>query len=201
MYFLIDHDVIVDLYNNGLIEWIDPSSSPDGFLYAYTNKKKLAKLFESQRNEKVFYKKIVDMEEDEFEKMENVNSRYTKIRMEFINFDDDQFIYVPMTASEHWYACECTREIITDFLDKLPKIDSSIFRLDIYETLRDLGYNNAVTHVDELHEGELLNDVADYTYHKAWRNQFGTFLFFYQNIIDSYELMRLRNEQAEIETS
>ena len=204
VYYLIDTDLINMLKDRCLMDWIGISNDDvkDNCLYAYTKKKKLAEAFEKTRNMNIFLKKVIDMEDDEFEHLRDVCSSYAELHMhEFLYpfteyvlmFEDQIKCNFPITSSESWFADENYKESIMDYMYGLNKItDIRIFRKDIYQILKDMDYNDCVSRNDDyIKTNEKLSDLAFYSCNFAWENKIGILLFLYKGFFNEAAIVEV----------
>ena len=132
IYYLIDKKIIKHLHLLGVLENISHHFvENEPFLYAYTNDKKIAKKFEETRNSSVFFRKVVDMNEDEFSKFEFSYRSEIKIDENELKVGKDNYVIFPTTISEYSYSVYYGRETINDILEKIPSSDGFLFFSDV----------------------------------------------------------------------
>lgn len=204
VYYLIDKDLIKMLKNRCLMDWIGISNDDvtDNCLYAYTKKKKIAEAFEKTRNMNIFLKKVVDMDDYEFDHLRDVCSSYAELHIheflypfgeEVLMFKDPIRCNIAITSSESWFAEENYKESIMDYLYGLPKIENiKIFRDDIYHILKDMDYNDSVVrNKDYIRTDEDLSPVASYSCNFAWENKIGILIFLYKGFFNEEAIVEV----------
>lgn len=204
MYYLIDQNAIQMLKDRSLMDWLGISNDDvkDACLYAYTKKKKISDNFEKTRNMKIFLKKVKEMDDDEFSSFESNVSSYARLSMakvmypftkEALMFDDGIACKLALTSSESWFVIDNYKESIMDFLYALPKIpDIRIFRDDVYQTLKDMDYNDSVTRNDDyIKTHESISKLAEYSCYYAWENTIGIILCLYNGFFDEESIVEV----------
>lgn len=185
LYFLIDKAVIKKMTDTYLLESLNHFSEPgleDYFFYAYTAKKKVAKKFEGMRDMKKFYKKEVEMDEEEFKDLENRFFRFSALSFQSLLCSEHQHITVPVTTGEYWYCVEAREESVQSLLDIQPKINPAIFTDKIIELLGRIDYIDSLF-PDFQKYREYESSTHDYVLNNAWKNELGVFLWLYSMLL------------------
>ena len=191
IYYLIDKKIIKHLHLLGVLENISYHFvENEPFLYAYTNDKKIAKKFEETRNSSVFFRKVVDMNEDEFSKFEFSYRSEIKIDENELKVGKDNYVIFPTTISEYSYSVYYGRETINDILEKIPKIPLCIFTGKSKEELSGISYNTEILHEEDVKVNKFVKKYG-------WRNDFMLLCIIYKNILDfdanSIEVVRVND--------
>lgn len=205
LFYLIGKRQIKKLANNGLLDWLgfNPDINSEALLYAYTNKKSHAKFFEVTRNPNLIKKKVVNMTKENYEKLEEDLYKYCKISINQIMYPVDDYDFYdpnsiemafPFTTSEYWFAKECRSESIQAYLQGIPTLPSiSIFKKELRDILRDLGYCDVLQNVEgeSLMDMKELTEVGKYTKVYGWKNTIGTMMLLYGDILNKEAIVEV----------
>lgn len=208
-YYLINKPIIDMLKTRCLIEstnMMNPLNDDSTVcLYAYTNKKKIAKEFEKTREMNIFAKRVQEMTDDEYEAFDEHGCQISKLEMcevfypfaqSISNYTDHQVrLELALTSSESWYCIDHYKESINEFLTTIPKVpDLGIFRGDIKHLLIDMDYADSVllSQTDYINTHEFnLSPVAKYSCFYAWENPVGILACLYQGIFNNSGLFEV----------
>lgn len=198
VYYLIDSGIFKELRDHKLCDWLSVETPEDQqtCLYAYTTSKKLAKQFEETRNKDCFYKKTLEMTEEQFKEFENAFFIHAKISIASLKYSaEDDEIDVAITNGEHWYVKDSGCESTYALLEALPSIPTAkIFKKDILSVLVSLGFASEVTQELESDEIKYLGNtdpVAYYTANYAWKNELGLFFYLYGKLVDKESVIEV----------
>lgn len=185
MYFLTDKSIIKKMSDTYLLESLNHFQEPgleDYFFYAYTDKKKVAKKFEAMRNMQKFFKKEVEMDEDEFEELDKNFYSFSKLSMSPLLCGVHTRIVLPLTTGEYWYCVESRAESINSIFDLMKKVNPAIFTEKTIQLLGKLEYNDSMFKDFQPYR-EYTSKTHDYMLNNAWKNELGLFLYLYSMIL------------------
>lgn len=209
IYYLINKPIIDKMRTRCLIEasnMMDPlNDDSDVCLYAYTNKKKIAKEFEKTREMNVFAKRVKEMTDDDYNTLDTYGCQYSKLEMHEVFYPFAQSISgetnqqvrleLALTSSESWYCIDNYKEAINEFLTSIPKVpDLGIFRSDIKQLLIDMDYADSVllSPIDYINtHSSTLSPLARYSCFYAWENPVGILTCLYQGIFNNVGLFEV----------
>ena len=189
MYFLTDKKIIEKMTSTYMLESLDHVTEPSDegyFFYAFTQGKKVAKSFEKMRDMSKFYKKVVDLDEDEYDELKSRFYSFSALSFQPLLCSEHKHIVIPMTSAEYWYTVEARSESIFSMIDIMCKISPYIFTQKIRDLLIDLRYVENFFPDDYAHRPEWeIRDtsVSDYMTNYAWKNELGVFLFLYSMLL------------------
>lgn len=185
MYFLIDKKLIQKMSDTYLLESLDHFSEPgleDYFFYAFTTKKKVAKKFEAMRDMSKFFKRVQDMDEEDYKELENRFFRFSALSFQPLLCGEHQHAVIPLTTGEYWYCVEARAESVNQMLQLMPKIPPEIFEGEMFEALSQLGI------LDILSDSSMYapegDEVYDYIRNNGWKNELAIFLWLYGDLVE-----------------
>lgn len=196
VYYLINQKVLYELNSYGVLDsFADNYEKGKPYLYAYTNDKDVAEIFELIRNPDVFLKKTIKMDKSEFAEFSNRYSTFCKIGVYPMRYEYERSVYLPITLGEYWYTIDSRRETICDILSKLTKINIDIFRIDAREIFQNVNYDKEVLRTDER---PMIPTVSqEYIDKYGWKNEVALFSYLYRRIIHLEILAEvIQNEQT-----
>ena len=185
LYFLTDKKVIKKMADTYLLESLSHFKEPgyeDYFFYAFTNKKKVAKKFEQMRDMTKFFKKEVEMDEDEYKDLENRFYAFSVLSMQPLLCGEHKHIIIPITSGEYWYCVEARSESMQSMFELMPKVKPDIFKDKVIQLLGKLDYNDSMF-PDFQPWREYSSETHDYVLNNAWKNELGVFLFLYSMLV------------------
>lgn len=186
LYYLIDKGIIKYMSDMHLLEGINNPGYYDEnyFFYAYTTKKRIAKKFESMRNMKVFIKKVIDMDDDEYSDLVGRFSSLNHLTEHPLLCGEKQRIIIPITTGEYWYCVESRSESMYSYLETINKIDPRIYSKKTLNLLRDLGYLDLFP--DHSHmlpiDMDKFNNVREFFTDCGWTNELGVLFCLYKDL-------------------
>lgn len=185
LYFLTDKNVIKKMADTYLLESLNHFQEPgyeDYFFYAFTAKKKVAKKFEKMRDMTKFFKKEVEMDEEEYRELENQFYSFSALSMQSLLCGQHQHIVIPVTTGEYWYCVESRSESLCSMFEIMPKVTPEIFEDKIINLLGTIDYNNSMFPNFQPWR-EYQNEAHDYVLNNGWKNELGVFLFLYSMVV------------------
>lgn len=185
LYFLTDKEVIKKMSKTYLLESLNHFQEPgyeDYFFYAFTAKKKVSRKFEQMRDMRKFFKKEVDMDEDDYEELKKIFYSFSALSMQPLLCGQHQHILIPITTGEYWYCVESRSESLCSMMELMPKVTPDIFEEKIITLLGNIEYNEYMF-PDYQSWREYIGDTHDYMLNNAWKNELGVFLLLYSMIV------------------
>ena len=189
LYFLIDKKILEEFKGMYLLESINSinETSNGYFLYGYTNKKKVANKFEKIHDMNKFYKKIEEMDDDEYLKFEDMFSSFQKIDFRSFLCGPKTHAVLPATSGESWYSIEFPRESMNQYLEQKQFVNPIIFSDKVQYLLGEIGYFELFP--DVLPYREYTSATAEYFNTNRWENRFGVYLKLYSSILNLEKIM------------
>lgn len=185
LYFLTDKKVIKKMADTYLLESLNHFQEPeyeDYFFYAFTPKKKVAKKFEQMRDMTKFFRKEVEMDEDEYKELERNFYSFSALSIQPLLCGEHQHILIPITTGEYWYCSEARSESLNSMMELMPKVKPDIFEEKIIQLLGKLDYIDSMF-PDFQPYREYTSDTYDYMLNNGWKNELGVFLFLYSMVV------------------
>lgn len=191
IYYLIKPEVISKMEK--LLQNLTPAEvCEDHFMYAYTENKIIAEMFEKTRNMDQFYKKEVHMSKSEFSKFQSNYRSFHELQPIIFKVSDKTGVESIATYGEEWTCVEENSEHISELLTNICSINPIIFSDKQFDFLKTIGYVGNYSaynaHGDpKLIFGKGIDDVEDISdqFVKIMRkNQFGAFMYFYKELIN-----------------
>lgn len=188
LYFLTDKRILEKMTATYLLESMDHFTEPldEGyFFYAFTNKKKVAKTFEKMRDMSKFYKKVVEMDDEEFSELKQNFYSFSALSFQSLLCSEHRHIVIPITTGEYWYCVEARSESIHSLMDIMNKVTPYIFTTKVKDLLGELQYVENMF-PDMLHRPEWEyreTPTCDYMGNNGWKNELGVFLWLYSMLV------------------
>lgn len=188
LYFLTDKGILKKMTDTYLLESLDHFTEPENesyFFYAFTKSKKVAKTFEKMRDMSKFYKKVANMDDDEYQDLYKRFQSFSLLQFQSLLYGEHQRVTIPITTGEYWYCVETRTESIFSMIEFMDKVDPNIFTNKVKDLLIDLQYvENMYREYAQRPEWETRNvELSDFMINNAWKNELGVFLYLYSMIL------------------
>lgn len=188
VYYLIDKTSLSKLNSYGVLDrFCNEYEKGKPYLYAYTDSKELSEIFELMRNPNAFLKKVIKMEKKEFSEFSRVYSTACKIGMHELRYKVNKTVTLPITLGEYWHTVDSRRETICEILEKLPKINIDIFKIDTREIIQNINYDIEVLYSDDIFRIPSVTQKFINKY--GWKNELGLYNLLYNSIINLERLL------------
>lgn len=191
--YLIDDQLRKKLMDTSLV---DPTTSDiyKGYcVYGYTVDKKQVKQFAEIHDMTKFIVKDLEMDEEEFQKFEDIYSYGPKMDMADLYYSEDKMVKLPLTASESWACIDFSRETIEEVISTMVDVDWRIFNEEYRDVWKSLlyaeeydSYKSIPQHIQKLTEPDVrlyCDDVTAYIRRYGYRNTLGLYLYLYNDIL------------------
>jgi hypothetical protein len=182
MYFLVDDEVISYLAEKKLMgdsNAIREYRMGQPLLYAITSKKKIAKKFEETRNQKVFYKDVVELDNDGEFAIETGAS----IEMCELYIGGKSTITLPLTENESWIL-SMSSETMLDFMSSSKLPNYRIFSNEIQSLLGLISYAYCSSDREDNVPLPTDDEYDDFSM-KEFRNEFAVFMLIFNKLINT----------------
>jgi hypothetical protein len=182
MYFLVDDDIISYLAEKKLMgdsNAIREYRMGQPLLYAITSKKKIAKKFEESRNQKVFYKDVIELDNDDGFTIETGAS----IDMYELYIGGKSTITLPLTENESWIL-SMSSETMLDFMSSSKLPNYRIFSNEIQSLLGLISYAYCSSDREDNVPLPTDDEYDDFSM-KEFRNEFAVFMLIFNKLINT----------------
>ena len=191
--YLIDDRLRKKLMDTSLV---DPSTSGiyKGYcVYGYTVDKKQVKQFAEIHDMTKFIVKELEMDEEEFQKFEDIYSYGPRMDMVDLYYSEDKMVKLPLTASESWACVDFSRETIEEVISTMVDVDWRIFSEEYRDVWKSLlyaeeydSYKSIPPHIQKLTEPDVrlyCDEATAYIRRYGYRNTLGLQLYLYTDIL------------------
>lgn len=196
IFYLTDRDII-DFYTTTCrvesTQYKQVDLNSGYLLYAYTDKKKLARLFRETRNMEKFYVKEIEITEEEFKEMDDIYHGFNNILLSSLSRDTDQenTLKIPLTSTEQWICVDNAQESLFNYVSIELMFDWTILSDKMKEHLWKTGFmffDDSGEHEAEIEELEL--KYGEVTNVRV-KEPFGLFITLYDHILDKDGLLEV----------
>ena len=168
------------------------------YLYAYTEKRKLAESFENERNKKIFIKKEKELSKEQWNLFQSHHGSYRLERRGFETGSDlfgKQYVYLVATAMEELSVITKADTVFYEIAKYTMDMEVRCFRKELLRALADLyffelnKFRGNVQYISSPDSEGFLAGVEAFNTELHRVDQFGLFMYLYGSTLDKHAIL------------